>query len=207
MRKVSEMIKIFTGEDRVKAGREIERELGSDYEVIEGADLVKSDLLSIFQGASLFDAKRKILIRDLSVNKAVFEELPKYLDTPHLVIILELKLDKRSSAYKALKDKVEIKEFALVKNQNYGLVFDIYKMAKRDGQRAVEMLEKIKQDEEPIRFTGLLISQALKDYARNPGVKEKRALKELSKIDLEMKSTSYSPWLLVESFLLRVSSL
>ena len=106
-----------------------------------------------------------------------------------------------------MKDKIEIREFTLIKNQNFGLVFDIYRVAKRDGKRAVEMLDKIKQDEDPIRFTGLLISQALKDYARNPGVKEKRVLLELSKLDLEMKSTTYSPWLLVQSFLLRVSSL
>ncbi|MBR2766710.1 hypothetical protein IKD67_01325 [Candidatus Saccharibacteria bacterium] len=201
------MIKIFTGEDRVRAGREIERELGADYEVIEGIDLVESDLPSIFQGASLFEEKRRILIRDLSANKAVFEKISNYIETPHTVIILELKLDKRSAAYKDLKDKIEIREFKIAAHQNYGLVFDIYRMAKRDGQRAAEMLDKIKQDEDPIRFCGLLISQALKDYARNPVAKEKRVLKELSKLDLELKSTSYSPWLLVESFLLRVSSL
>ena len=201
------MIKILTGDDRVKAGREIERELGSDYEVVEGADLMPADLPSIFQGASLFDETRRILIRDVSGNKAVFDELLKYVDTPHKVMILELKLDKRASAYKALKEKVEILEFNLVKNQNFGLVFDIYRIAKRDGRKAVEMLDKIKQDEEPIRFCGLLISQALKYYARNPGAKEKRALHELSKLDIELKTTSYSPWLLLESFLLRLSSL
>ena len=201
------MIKIFTGEDRVRAGREIERELGADYEVIEGVDLVESDLPSIFRGASLFEEKRRILIRDLSANKAVFEKLSEYIDTSHTVIVLELKLDKRSAAYKDLKDRIEIREFKLAAHQNYGLVFDIYRMAKRDGKRAAEMLDKIKQDENPIRFCGLLISQALKDYARNPGAKEKRVLKELSKLDLELKSTSYLPWLLIESFLLRVSSL
>lgn len=201
------MIKILTGDDRLKANREIERELGSDYEVIEGADLTLADLPSIFKGASLFGDERRILIRDVSGNKVVFEELVNYIDTPHKVMILELKLDKRASAYKNLKDKVEILEFNVVKNQNFGLVFDIYKTAKRDGKKAVEMLEKIKQDEDPIRFTGLLISQALKDYARNPGTKEKRALKELSKLDIELKTTSYSPWLLVSSFLLQISSL
>ena len=191
----------------MRARREIERELGTDYEVIEGGDLMTTDLPSIFRGASLFDEKRRILIRDLSGNATVFSELSKYIDTSHQVIILELKLDKRSAAYKELKDKIEIREFKLPMNQNYGLVFDIYRTAKRDGKRAVEMLEKIKQDEDPIRFCGLLISQALKDYARNPGAKEKRALKELSKLDIEMKSTSLQPWLLVQSFLLRVSSL
>lgn len=201
------MIKIFTGEDRVKANSEIGRELGENYEVIEGADLVAADLPSIFKGASLFDDERRILIRDLSSNRVVFDELPKYLETSHKVVILELKLDKRSVTYKELKDKVEIKEFNLAKNQNFGIVFDIYRMAKRDGRRAVEMLDKIKQDEDPIRFCGLLISQAMKDYARNPGVNEKRVLKELSKLDLDMKSTSLQPWLLVSSFLLRLASL
>lgn len=201
------MIKILTGDDRVRAGREILQELGSEYEVIEGADLTPADLPSVFKGASLFDEERRILMRDVSGNKAVFDEIVKYVNTPHKVVILELKLDKRANAYKELKDKVEIVEFNLAKNQNFGLVFDIYRMAKRDGRKAVEMLEKIKQDEEPIRFTGLLISQALKDYARNPGAKEKRVLRELSKMDLDMKSTSLQPWLLVQSFLLRVSSL
>ena len=44
------MIKIFTGEDRVKAGREIERELGASYEVIEGADLATGICRAFFEG-------------------------------------------------------------------------------------------------------------------------------------------------------------
>ena len=87
------MIKIFTGDDRVKANREIQLELGSNYEVIEGQDLMPEDLPSIFKGASLFADERSILIRDLSTNKAVFDFLPDYLDTSHKVILLELKLD------------------------------------------------------------------------------------------------------------------
>lgn len=201
------MIKIFTGDDRVKANEQIKRELGVDYEVIEGQDLTPEDLPSILKGASLFTDDRRILIRDLSINKAVFDLLPNYLDTPYKVVLLELKLDKRSSAYKKLKDEIEIREFKLNDTQNFSLVFDIYRVAKRDGKKAVEMLDKIKQEEDPIRFTGLLVSQALKDYAKNPGTKEKRALKELSKLDLNLKTTSYSPWLLVSSFLLQVSSL
>ena len=124
-----------------------------------------------------------------------------------MVVIWELKLDKRSVAYKNLKTQVEICEFNLPQNANFGMVFDIYKTAKRDGKKAVEMLEKIKDDEEPIRFCGLLISQALKDYKSHPGVKEKRVLRELSKLDLNLKTTSTQPWLLLQAFLLQVSSL
>ncbi|MBP5647841.1 hypothetical protein J6X04_00940 [Candidatus Saccharibacteria bacterium] len=201
------MLKIFTGEDRVHANQEITAMLGPNYEIIEGADLVPTDLPSIFQGASLFAEKRNILIRDLSPNTPVFEKIPEYLNTPHNIIILELKLNKRSNVYKILKDQVEIKEFTMSKNSNFNLVFDIYHTAKKNGPKALKMLDKIKQDEDPIRFCGLLISQVLKDYSRNQGTKEKRVLHELSQLDLKLKSTSFEPWLLVQSFLLRLSSL
>lgn len=201
------MIKIFTGEDRIRAQQEITKYLGKNYEIIEGADLELTTLPSIFQGASLFADTRNILIRDLSANKPVFDKLPDYLDTPHNVIIQEIKLDKRSNTYKILKDKIEIRDFALPKSPNLNLIFNIYNTAKKDGSKAVDMLSKIEQDEDPIKFCGLLISQALKDYRAKQGTKEKKALKELSKLDLALKSTSYQPWLLIQSFLLRLSSL
>lgn len=201
------MIKVFYGDDRVRAKQEIDKALGKNYEIVEGADLTDQDLPNIFKGASLFAEKRSILIRDFSVNKQVFEKLPGFLDTPHNIIIFELKLDKRSATYKELKDKIEFREFALPQDKNISLVFDIYKTAKKDGKRAVEQLRKIEQDQDPMMFFGLLVSQAIKDFAAHQGTKEKRALKELSYTDLLMKSTSMQPWLLIESFLLQVSLL
>ena len=201
------MIRIFTGENRIRANQAVSQILGENYEIIEGTDLTPNDLPSIFQGASLFSVKRNILIRDLSDNKPTFEKIPEYLDTPHDVIILELKLDKRSATYKMLKDQIEIRDFPLPKDPNINLVFDIYRTAKVNGKKAVKDLDKIKHHEDPIRFCGLMISQALKDYRAHQGTKEKRALKELSKLDLDLKTTSLEPWLLIQSFLLRVSSL
>ena len=202
------MIKVFYGEDRRRAQQEIISFLGTtDYEIIEGADLTPADLPSIFLGNSLFVRKRAILIRDFSTNKPVYDKLPEYLNTPHSIVILELKLDKRSATYKTLKDKIEFKEFILPKNPNFNLVFDIYRTAKHDGEKAVKMLEKIQNNEDPIMLCGLLISQALKDFKNHQGTKEKRVLVELSKLDLNLKSTSLQPWLLVQSFLLRLSSL
>lgn len=205
--KGGKMIKVFYGDDRVKAKQEIEKLLGKDYEVIDATDLTDQDLPTIFLGASLFAEKRKILIRDLFANKPAAEKLVNYLNTPHDIIILELKLDKRSVAYKELKDQLEFKEFKLPEEKNFGVVFDIYTTAKRDGKKAISMLESIKQDQDPMMFFGLLVSQAVKDFTRNQGTKEKRALKELSKLDIIMKTTSSQPWLLIESFLLQVSSL
>lgn len=201
------MIRIFTGDDRISANRTIQQILGSDYEVIEGADLTPADLPSITKGASLFADKRQILIRDLSTNKATFAELSNYLDTPHNIIILESKLDKRTAAYKTLKGQVEIQEFSLPPDPNLKLVFNIYTTAKHNGPKAINMLDKIQQHEDPVKFSGLLVSQALKDYRVRQGTKEKKALKELSILDLNLKTTSYQPWLLIRSFLLRLSSL
>ncbi len=199
------MIKIFIGDNRVAAMNEVNRLLGRDHETIDAQNLDQSDMLNIFQGASLLAPNRKILLRDLSENTSAFGELPKYLNTPHDIILLETKLDKRSATYKEIKDQIEIKEFKLPENTNFTIVFDIYRTAKKDGKKAVKMLEQIKPNEDPIRFTGLLISQALKDFAKNPqGKNERRILKLLAETDLQQKSTSIDPWLLVESLLLRL---
>ncbi len=201
------MIKIFYGDDRVRAQQEIIKFLGPDYEIIEGTDLEPAELPSLFLGNSLFADTRAILIHDFTINKPVYEKLPDYLNTPHQIVILESKLDKRSATFKTIRDNIEIKEFTLPKNPNFNLVFDIYRTAKHDGKKAVEMLGKIQSEEDPIMFCGLMISQALKDFKAHQGIKEKRALRELSKLDLDLKSTSFEPWLLVQSFLLRLSSL
>lgn len=200
------MIKIFTGNDRVAAKKAIEKFLGPRYEIIDAANLDLSDLPNIFFGSSLFDAKRRILLRDFSENKVAFEKLSDYLDSPHQIALFETKLDKRSAAYKTIKGKVDIQEFTLPQNQDFRLVFDIYRTAKKDGKKAIELLEKIKINEDPIQFAGLLNSQAINDYASKQGAKERRTLKELSKLDIDLKSSKLSSWSLIESFLLRLSS-
>ena len=201
------MIKVFYGEDRVRAQVEIRKFLGSEYEVVEGVDLAVKDLPSLMMGGSLLTNERAILVRDLGANKEVFEKIPEYLATPHRIVLFESKLDKRSSVYKVLKDKIEFKEFVLPRDVNAGLVFEIYRTAKRDGVKAVEMVKKIEKTQDPTMFVGLLASQVLKDYQIRPGVREKRALHELSKLDMQLKLESkLQPWLLVQAFLLRVSS-
>ena len=196
------MIKIFTGDDRVRAQNEIRKNLGVGYEVIDCADLTEKDLPLIFRGTTLFDSRRHILLRDFTANSAIYKALPNYLDTPHDIILFETKLDKRTATYKEIKDKIEIKEFTLPPKTDFRTTFNIYSTAKRDGKKAVEMLRKIETDEDPIKFTGLLISQALKDFNLRQGTKEKQILKALAKLDLDEKSTKINPWLLVESFLL-----
>ncbi len=201
------MIQVFYGENRVKAQEEIRRFLGEDYEVVEGTDLSPSDLPNIFWGNSLLADERAIMVRDILLNKEVAGELMKYLETPHKIVLWEMKVDKRSAVYKELKDRVVFKEFVRPRDVNAGLVFEIYRTAKKDGKKAVAMLDKIKEEQDPLMFLGLMVSQAVKDYRARPGAKEKRALKELSKLDMQLKRNStLKPWTLISSFLLRLGA-
>ena len=201
------MIRVFYGDDRVKATAEVRRILGDEYEVIEVAEIARAELPSVLMGATLFSEKRKILIRDLLSNTGVRDEVAKFVDTPHEVILLESKLDKRAAVYKALKDKVEFFEFKAASAVEFSAVFDVYRIAKRDGARAVLKLRELEPHEDPVMFFGLLVSQALKDFTARPGVQEKKVLKMLAEVDVQMKSSKIEPWLLVEGAVMRLGSL
>lgn len=207
-------IRIFTGDDRVKIGERVIEELGDGYEVFEGETLTRESLPSLFLGGSLFATDgRKILIKDFGENVEVWNEFAEgiddFLKTDANVIIWETKLDKRLSSIKAVtKAGVEIEEFKLAAPINVKMVFDIYDIALRDGEKAVKELEKIESEQDPYMFFGLIASQAIKKLEWRPqGTKEKCALKELATIDMQMKSTAIEPWTLIKSFLLRLSSL
>ena len=205
------MIYLFYGDDRTRARQAIDRLLGKNYEVIDGTELNSTDLPSIFLGTSLFGDTRKILLKDLSENKPLFEKLPNYLNTPHEIVLWEKTFDKRLKANKelAVQPSVKVQEFKTVQKIDRGLAFDIYDTALRDGPRALKMLESLERTEDPYRLLGAWTWKALDNYKRYPGEKEKRALKELSSLDMKMKTTRLSsqPWLLLKSFLLRLSSL
>lgn len=199
------MIKIFTGDDRKTANAAIQKQLGENHEVIDCAELTKNDLPLIFRGTTIFESHRRILLRDFTANASIYPELPNYLDTPHEIILFETKLDKRAATYKEIKDKVEIKEFTLPPVTDFHTTYSIFEIAKTDGKRAIQTLKNLEQNEDPVKFTGLLVSQALKDFKNHQGIKEKQVLKDLATIDLQMKTSQVDPWLLVESFLLNMS--
>lgn len=224
------MLRVFYGENRLEAEKNMKRVLGEGYEVFEGENLTVGDLPSIFQGTSLFgglgglesssssglgggfagfDGQRRILLKNLGENVDVWAKLADYRETEHEVVVWEGKIDKRSAGYKQLKDAgVEMVEFPALKKPEAGLVFGILDMAMRNGTQAVKNLEKIEADQDPFMFFGLLVTQALKKYEYSGGgARERRIMKELAKVDLQMKSTGVEPWMLIKSFLLRVGSL
>lgn len=208
MSEMSKMISVFYGENRVAAMKEVRKILGEDCESLEGENLEINDLPNLCLGQSLFAEKRRILIRDGLKKVEVAEAMVKYLNSPHEIIFLETKVDKRASWYKELKDKIKFREFAMPVDVNAKKIFDIYNVAKRDGARAAEMYREIEETTAPMALVGLLAGQAIRDYEARPGAKEKRVLRELSKLDMDLKGkTTLSPSLLVQSFLLRMSSL
>lgn len=203
------MLRVYSGEDRVAAEKAIQSLLEGKYEVFEGENLTETDLPSIFRGMTLFGAeKRRILLKDLGENPAVFEKVVEYADTEHEVVVWETKLDKRSTGYKRLKEVgVELKDFPLKKPPEAGLVFNILNTALRNGPEAVKMCEKIELTQDPYMFFGLMVTQALKRFGERQGTREKRILKELAALDMQMKTTAIEPWTLVKAFLLRVAEM
>ena len=124
------MIYLIDGDDRKKAESKAKDFLGENYEVIDAESLEKADLVSIFQGTTLFSETRKILIKDLGAKKELFAELPKYLETEHRIVILEQKIDKRNAVYKELAavakknpQQVKIDEFKITEEVDKFLTY------------------------------------------------------------------------------------
>ena len=208
------MIYLIDGDDRKKAESKAKDFLGENYEVIDAESLEKADLVSIFQGTTLFSETRKILIKDLGAKKELFAELPKYLETEHKIVILEQKIDKRNAVYKELAtvakknpQQVKIDEFKITEEVDKFLTFRVFDIALTDGKRAVKLLREA-ENNSPYLTVGSWTKKAVDLLAAKPnGEREKRIVKKLAEIDMMLKQTSFSkePWLLLETFLLELS--
>ena len=202
------MIRVFYGDDRVAARKQIDRQLGDDYEIIEGESLMVGDMPSVLLGTSLFATERKILVKDLSENKECWAMLPQFIDgCPHNIVIWETKLDKRSATYKELAKAVEFKEFKLAEDPDKKLVFDILDMAFRsDGKGAVKACEKIELTNDAFMLVGLMTTQAIKKLQYN-NPKAVKAMKILAKADMDMKTSNLEPWEAVKIALLKIGEI
>ena len=203
------MIKIFYGNDRLKARAMIDRLLGKNYEVIEAENLTRGDMDSVFLGTSLFGETRNILLKSLSENKECWEVLPKYLKTTHNVIVWENTVDKRSVTYKALagESDVEFKEFKQVEEIDPKLVFEIFDAAYGgNGKRALQLCDKMEATNDPFRLMGLMTTQAFKKLEMRQ-TKAPKVVKVLAETDMAMKSTAVEPWNLVKAALLRIANI
>lgn len=198
------MIHIFYGEDRLKAEATAKEILGENYEVIDAENLKLNDLPTIFLGTSLFEENRKILIKGLAESKELFDELEKYLETSHEIVILEDKINGTWTSFKNLKKSksVDLREFKPTVQFDRFLAFNIYSTALNNPQKAYEMLKKAEATEDAYMMVGAWATQALK-------MKNKNAIKELAKIDLLLKTTKFSdnPWPVLEAYILKLKKL
>ena len=207
------MIHLYYGEDRLKSEQDAKKILGEDYEVIDADNLEISDLPTIFMWTSLFDTDaRKIMIKGLAEKKELFEEIEKYLDTPHEIVILENKISGTWTSLKNLKkcDKIDLKENKVeVDESKKWLSFNIYSDALKNPEKALKALRLNEETEDPYAMLGAWATSAIKNLKMNPNKKNRAIVKELAKIDTLMKTTNFSnnPWILLESFILRIKTL
>ena len=205
------MIHIFYGDDRLKSEAAAKKILGESYEVVDATMLEPKDIPTLFLGTSLFEEKRNILIKDIFSKKELYNELEKYLNTPHEIVILEDKLTGTLTVVKNLKksSEVDIKEFKKEEAKNAFLAFNIYDMALKNPKKAIEMMKKAKETEDAYAMIGAFASSAIKNLKAAPNSKRnKNIVKELARIDNLSKTTKFSedPWLLIESFILKMGS-
>lgn len=194
-------VKIFYGEDRKAISKKVKATL-KDYEIIDGENILAQDLVNIFLGTTLFSDSRNILIRDLGPEKLA-QINQKLLNTPHKIIIWETKLDKRKKAIKELLKHLPATEFKRTQTAEEKLVFEIFDIALKDSNRAIQMTAQIENYQDPFMFFGLIVKKTLDKYELTKDKKLETAIKDLAKIDLIMKSSStISPWTLVKSALL-----
>lgn len=203
------MIRIFYGNDRVTARKMAERILGTDYEVIEAENLARDDMDSLFFGTSLFGTERRILLKGLAENKECWEALPNYLETTHLIVLLEASFDKRSSVNKALaKSKsVELKEFKLPEKLDKFAAFEPFDAAFRgDAKMAMKKCDALMATNDPYALIGLMATQAIK-HIDGKNQKAVEAVKILAETDMAMKSAEIDAWNLVKIALTKIAML
>ena len=138
----------------------------------------------------------------------------KFLDTKHEIVIWESNVPNRK-AYRDFVSKVEVKKFQKEEFDKWAS-FRIFDLAYTDGRKAVSELERLVNKVQaggevkmldPYLVVGAFSSSALKKFEQNPTVKNKKVLKEVAKLDMQMKTSRIEPWTLVKVFLLKLENL
>lgn len=116
------MVEVLAGPNRFALQKAVEgkrqdflKKYGAlSIETIEAEDAEPDEIISTLQGGTLFASQKLVVVKSLSENKNASENIEKIIDSnpdETSLLIVEPKPDKRSSYYKTLKEKTEIKEF------------------------------------------------------------------------------------------------
>lgn len=119
------MITVLTGDNTFEIDHALKvlcNDFSGTVEKYDGENLLLNQLPDLLMGSTLFADKRLIIIRELSQNKSIWPILPDWLgkisDDIDLVLI-EPSMDKRTTAYKALKSQAIMKEFSSWSDNDY----------------------------------------------------------------------------------------
>lgn len=134
----------------------------------DGEALDVAQLLELTRGTTLFASRRLIVIKQLSVNKALWEDLISFLEhaqESNTIVLVEPSLDKRSKTYKWLQKNADVQQFD--------------EWTARDTYKA----EKWCQQEVAAR--GIMLNHALiKKLIQRAGVEQWRLAAALDKLEL-----------------------
>lgn len=110
------MIVLLIGENSYSANQElvkIKANFDGEVERYDGEAITKNTMAEICQGVSLFSTKKLAIIRELSTNKDIWDELELWLSRINddtTVVLVEPKPDKRTKSYKQLIKLAEVRE-------------------------------------------------------------------------------------------------
>jgi len=141
------MIAVLTGDDSFELHEELERRIAGFFGVperIDGTTIARHNIPDLLMGTSLFGDKRLVIIYDIAKNTEVMEMIPDWIDRVSddiTLILVDEKLDKRTLAYKALKNKAEIQEFIAWGDRDISRATDW--VIQQAGARSVSLDKKL----------------------------------------------------------------
>ncbi|KKW02200.1 MAG: polymerase III subunit delta protein [Candidatus Saccharibacteria bacterium GW2011_GWC2_48_9] len=110
------MIILLTGDNFYEIDQELDRIIagfGAEPERIDADTLEVRNLTDIFGGLSLFNEARLVVLRRVSENANVWEEIAKWAqrDSDTTVVLVAPKVDKRTKTYKLLAAHADVRVF------------------------------------------------------------------------------------------------
>ena len=121
------MITWFIGENTFEiqqAVKSIAEKFDGAAERVDGTTLELKNIPDLLMGGTLFAEKRLVIIKDISANSSVWEKLTEWIDRISDdidVILIDGKPDKRTTGYKEVKKRVNLKEFPVWGDRDLGL--------------------------------------------------------------------------------------
>jgi DNA polymerase-3 subunit delta len=118
------MISLIVGENSFENERMLSRiiaEFDGEEERIDGETLELKQLPDLLMGVSLFASRRLVIIKNLSVNKTLWNELERWINRISddiWLVLVESKPDKRSKTFRLLQKTAQVHESKLWTERN-----------------------------------------------------------------------------------------